>query len=399
MTRWTGLAVAGCLALTLAQGAAADEAKAPPLSKEAAALAVVGVVTCGDYISVINTNVVEKDLRRVLLAAGYRVVEDQERADMVFKVNVSAKEEESFFNVTINGQKRVSHKYDLRGSLVSRRDSTLVDEVMHTFSNSDRQVPSAELERLEQQVRSHGKFEAYVRSVAQKEAEARRERERLAEEARIAKENQRAEEVRRAAEAEDSAWLAASSDACRAPADESACGGVHSYLVKYPDGRHALEAQVAIAEAEPKLTTFRDAKAWGAAKAGDCRKPRKSIDCDPLKAYLEQFPTGSHAMDAKAVLKGSAATVASLKKAEDQREAAQESIGELCRVLVSLDQVAEAEALQKRVDSQSGTVNLFQKRQLATARVVLGDQRKQFAATIAKAGVQFNRKRDCSEDQ
>jgi molybdopterin converting factor small subunit len=75
---------------------------------------------------------------------------------------------------------------------------------------------------------------------------------------------------------------------------------------------------------------------------------------------------------------------------------AEESVRELCTVLQQLRQISEAEARERRVDTASGTVNLYQKRQMAAARIYSEERRKKLASEIAKTGYQFDQKRDCA---
>jgi hypothetical protein len=65
-------------------------------------------------------------------------------------------------------------------------------------------------------------------------------------------------------------------------------------------------------------------------------------------------------------------------------------------VSTQLQQVMEAERQARRIDAASGTVNLYEKRQRAAARIYLESQRSKLAREVAKAGHSFDRKRDCA---
>lgn len=73
-----------------------------------------------------------------------------------------------------------------------------------------------------------------------------------------------------------------------------------------------------------------------------------------------------------------------------------ESVEQLCMVSTQLQQVMEAERQARRIDAASGTVNLYEKRQRAAARIYLESQRSKLAREVAKAGHSFDRKRDCA---
>jgi hypothetical protein len=118
-----------------------------------------------------------------------------------------------------------------------------------------------------------------------------------------------------------------------------------------------------------------------------------------FEQYLARHATGRHATEAQHYLKAASAKLAVLKKQEEARSRVADSIQQLCTVVQQLSQLDSADRLQSRVDSASGTVNLYQRRQNATARVLLGDQKRRLQKEIAQVGVRFNRKLDCESDE
>jgi hypothetical protein len=149
-----------------------------------------------------------------------------------------------------------------------------------------------------------------------------------------------------------------------------------------------------------------DEASWQGAGPEKCRQPKESSDCDGAQAYIASRPAGLHASEAKMLLKGSAKRIQALKRSEqvaaaiEARKAdAAPLIDNLCQVLQRLDQVAEAEKLRRRVDAASRTENLYQKRQLVTARLTLGDQKAELSSRLIRAGVRFDRRHDCTETE
>lgn len=71
------------------------------------------------------------------------------------------------------------------------------------------------------------------------------------------------------------------------------------------------------------------------------------------------------------------------------------AVAELCQALDTLSQLDQLERRQERVDAASGTINPTERRQNATVRIYLEDQRETLARRLANAGVRFERRTHC----
>ena len=138
---------------------------------------------------------------------------------------------------------------------------------------------------------------------------------------------------------------------------------------------------------------------WGSAGSPSCRHPAVSTDCDGVKSYLERRSDGRYSVEATKLLRAAEGKIASLRRDEELQSEAQEAIPELCRVLRDLDSIAEAERIQRRIDSASGTENLYQKRQYATARIYSSDRRDKLLQLVTRAGIKFSRKHSCTAEE
>jgi hypothetical protein len=136
---------------------------------------------------------------------------------------------------------------------------------------------------------------------------------------------------------------------------------------------------------------------WRAAGSEHCKYPTSSADCQAVEAYIAKHPAGTQAGEATRILRTSSVKLASLKKSEEAQVGAAHAARQLCRTLLTLDQLEEADKMQRRIDAESGTVDLYQKRQNATGRVYLRDQRQKLMNQIADAGLRFDRMRVCGE--
>jgi hypothetical protein len=391
---------------------------------------------------------VQQSLNGCLLSRGYRVVQDALGADLIAKLTVQSQQEQQVFNFSINGQQRVTFSVHVGVVFVAPNGAEVVDQLETTFSASDGDVNQKAIARLVEQIGLNGRMNAYAANLARaehdrtvREEQSRKERERAEARARVAEEKRQkeqqladaqrqAEEAKRADQIDEDDWRASGAAGCSAAASLTDCDSVRAYVKAHPSGRHIGEATQSLNDAEPKLVIFRaeqqrkeeqqrDEAAWqeaigpelGMSKCegckvavthgnlASCQRPMRSDACATVEKYLSNNPSGAHAAEAKRVISASASKIASLRKQEEAREQAGESIQQLCTVLGQLAQLETAERLQRRVDAESGTVSLYQRRQNATARVLLRDQRQKLSKDVARAGIRFDQRRDCASDE
>jgi hypothetical protein len=184
-------------------------------------------------------------------------------------------------------------------------------------------------------------------------------------------------------------WPRANVDKCLAGKTGAECAQVQAYLERSPAGRHAVEARAL-------LDVAKDEDLWTAAKAEVCRHPKTSQDCDLVQGYVQVSSPGAHASEGQAILAGSRKQIDLLRKSEERAAAVAEITGRLCSLDQQLEELARLEAMQRRVDAASGTVDVAARRRAATARLYIGDERSQAAAALAKTGARYDRKRGCA---
>lgn len=130
---------------------------------------------------------------------------------------------------------------------------------------------------------------------------------------------------------EEAAWKDLYKEGCTNPQSLDACKPVEDFLQRYPDGKHAQEARVLLGEAAPALQRRRDAEAWKGVDLDACAKPKdlSSVEtaCAAVRKYLDEFPAGEHADVARAALKKGEPLVAKQRKKAEQ-EAARETAEE-----------------------------------------------------------------------
>ena len=161
-----------------------------------------------------------------------------------------------------------------------------------------------------------------------------------------------------------------------------------------------------LAKGEKNIESLIDENDWKDAQSDKCLHPQKGDDCDGVKEYIENHPAGSHLSEAEKISMNSKEKITSLKNYELEVKEAEErkkqkngenlsDIEELCNITQSLDQVKAQEVMQRRIDAASGTVNLSQKRAIASAKIVLQDRRDEIFAKLKKNGIKFSQKNNC----
>ena len=237
---------------------------------------------------------VKTQLTTTLSGAGYRLVESAEaKPEILAKVTVNATQEQSFFQVQVNGQVQASFKVQIAASFVSAAQASVIDQATSEFTGKDGMVEQKAVDKILFHVGKSGKLTAWA----------------LAQRAKIAGE-------------EEDLWKAANADGCKAGKTATACEGVKAYLDKYPSGKHAADGRQAMQDGEVAMKAAQEEDTWKAAAVDQCKKPTKSYDCKGVEDYLAKYPTGGHAAEAKDAMKASEKAREGLKKVEDAKKKA-----------------------------------------------------------------------------
>jgi hypothetical protein len=356
-------------------------------------------------------------LSRHFVDAGYLIVEQESRqGQLVGTISVASRQEESILQIAINGQQSVSYDVTIQLTILGR-DREIVDQLQGRFSAKYGRADDDVAQKIVSEVRAHRKLEAYSKKIAhadeermkreareremtrQREAQAREKEKRMEAEALEAERARREAALVAEAKADDDDWNASDAPACRLAKMITSCDGVVGYVKKRNEGKHIGEANEALEEGTPRIALLIDDKDWKEASIERCQRPSTSGDCNGVQDYLKKHPEGAHVARARSILGASAGKIESFRAKEVLRANASQAIEELCQSLVQLDNVEQAERRQHRVDVESGTVNLYERRNITAARVYLQDRTKQLSDQIARSGVQFNRKRDCAADE
>lgn len=237
---------------------------------------------------------VKTQLTSTLSGAGYKLVESADaKPDILAKVTVNATQEQSFFQVQVNGKVQASYKVQIAASFVSAAESAVIDQANSDFSGKDGAVEQRAIDKLLVHIGKSGKLTAWAHAARAKVEGA-----------------------------EEDLWKAANADGCKAGKTATACDGVKAYLDKYPSGKHAAAARQAMQDGEVATKAAQEEDLWKAAAVDQCKKPTKSYDCKGVEDYLAKYPTGGHAAEAKDAMKASEKTREGLKKAEDAKKKA-----------------------------------------------------------------------------
>jgi hypothetical protein len=114
-------------------------------------------------------------------------------------------------------------------------------------------------------------------------------------------------------------WTNSLANECRNPSSESSCRTLAMFSTEYPDGPHAGEARTILEQSKPAIMKFADASAWSRLDIEACTKrpfdDPNEIDraCGDVKMYLLLFPSGAHARDAEAAIKAGEARATALR--------------------------------------------------------------------------------------
>jgi hypothetical protein len=237
---------------------------------------------------------VKTQLTSSMSGAGYKLVESEEgKPDVIAKVTVNAVQEQSFFQVQVNGQVQASYKVTINASFVSAAESSVIDQTTSEFTGKDGAVEQKAIDKLLFHFGKTGKLTAWTHSVKAK-IQAK----------------------------EDDLWKAANVEGCKKPTSPTACDGVKAYLKEYPSGKYTAEGRQAMQDGEAAAAALKEEDLWKAAAVDQCKKPTKSYDCKGVEEYIAKYPTGAHVAEGKDAMKASEKAREGLKKAEDAQKKA-----------------------------------------------------------------------------
>lgn len=116
---------------------------------------------------------------------------------------------------------------------------------------------------------------------------------------------------------EDKMWKEASVKDCQDAVAKTSCDSVDAYLEMYPKGKYASDAKKAIEDNALAAELNKEDEAWAAADADGCKAPTKADDCNGVARYLKIYPNGTHLAEAREAMKAGESKIDYLKKRED----------------------------------------------------------------------------------
>jgi hypothetical protein len=237
-------------------------------------------------------------LQAALAAAGYNLVTSEAAPhDLTARLAVSATQEPSLFQVTVNGRRQVKLKVHV--ALAVAGDAGILDEVTHDFDSSNGEVNDEDLSPVVTRLSRSSRLSRYASDRTQA-LKAKAQADQAAAAQAQAQANQAAQDQAR--EEEESVWIGARPLGCRMPATLGACDAVRLYVARYPAGIHADEAKRTLDEAAPRLESLqKDENSWLGAGAATCRLHADPHACDGVDLYLVKYPAGLHADEARSL--------------------------------------------------------------------------------------------------
>lgn len=236
---------------------------------------------------------VKSTLEAAMSTAGYKVVQNSREAGLIAKATITATEVPSFIQITnAQGQVQKSYKVNVGLAVSSAEDTQLLDQESTEFESGDGTINDTAVRNTIALITNRGKITAYSAGLVA-DAEAK----------------------------EDDKWAKANVEDCKKATSDTACDGVKAYVKAYPEGKYVGEARKAQEEFKLARKAKQEAEDWARANPDDCKKPDEVEDCDGVSKYLETYPTGEHAEEAKKIMDGSKQAMKVLT-AKAEREAA-----------------------------------------------------------------------------
>ena len=262
-----------------------------------------------------------ESLKSELVRVGFQVAASEDaQHDAVLRVATEVRDETGIMTVYVNGRPK---KNRVVRATVAILASGAALETGTTEYNADEPIPRANLDELVAVIaKSPGLRALAARERTRRTTAAAEERQRVEEAERLSAAQAKAEKEQAEAE-ERAAWNQVVLSSCIDPKALDCCNAVFAFLQKYPNGLFAAEAKQALEVGQKRIDALEDEIDWTGAEVDRCEKPARSSDCDGAKRYLELHPLGVHAEEAKAAVQGSRSTIDSLRAAEEKKLAAE----------------------------------------------------------------------------
>jgi hypothetical protein len=119
---------------------------------------------------------------------------------------------------------------------------------------------------------------------------------------------------------EEVAWQLADAPGCTNPASPDACLRLSRFVELYPAGPNAEEARRVLEASAPKISLLRDEAAWRVAYPRLCRPRTVESACEGVGTYLRLFPNGVHAKEARRLFRQYVAALEKFEKPRRDRE-------------------------------------------------------------------------------
>lgn len=257
-----------------------------------------------------------------LRQAGYQIVADEaSEHDAVVGVSEQTVQKNSLFTVRVNGQLRVSYTTHVTVSL--RSEGVTLATASAEYDTEDG-IDLDDLKRIVGAITEPAVMTRLAREVREQKTMAASAAKRKADEEAASKRSAENAAKRKAEREDESAWAQVVVAECTNPRDDDACEKLKDYLSKFPTGLHAAEARTALEAGTAAMVTMADERDWNSASVGVCREPRASTDCDAVKKYMNDHPTGAHVAEAREALDATRSKLGKLAEKEE-REAEREA--------------------------------------------------------------------------
>ena len=270
-------------------------------------------------------------VQQALVAAGYRLAASEKTSnDAELKLEASSAPERTFIQTVVNGVPQVKERVTV--SITVLAQGRIVDQPSAQFVVANGAITEADVQPLIAAMNTSAKVATFARERKGLGEAAVRQRE-VEEAQRLRAKAEAEEEARKKADSDaETAWQAARAIDCSTAATTTACDALVEWKKKNETGTHAEEARAILKEAEPKVRTLREAAAWRDAHVDTCKAPKGANDCGGVENYLMVFGNDAHSQQARDLLASSSKKIAALIREEEakaQREVARQKGEEL----------------------------------------------------------------------
>lgn len=261
-------------------------------------------------------------LQARLAQAGYRIVSDKNGTyDAVVEVSENNVQNKSIITIKVNNQQSVS--YTTHATVTLKADGVTLATATAEY-DSEEGIDADDLERIVATITNKPTMTKLARDIRQRKDQVSAAAKKEADEKEAKERAEKVAAEKKAAKEDEAAWAQVIVAECTNPRDESGCDKVKEYLAKLPDGIHALEARAAVEKGTAAIAAMLDERAWNGANLGACRDPKESTDCDGVKKYMNDFPSGAHVAEAREAIDATRGKLEKLAAKED-KEAERES--------------------------------------------------------------------------